>query len=201
MGSAMTFDRMADRLGIDRLEFRILNALENGVPTVCGQVFDQGVGIKACLKALRPAWEAERAVAAEMNAKGGVVRRGVGVAAGWYGCGNTSLPNPSTIKAGVRSDGQVVLHQGAADIGQGANTVIAQLFATALGVPVGALNLVGGDTDVTPDAGKTSASRQTFVTGNAARLAGEALRHDILGRVNAGDGAEILAGSWGDRDP
>ena len=185
------FDVLADRLGIDRLEFRILNALENGVPTVCGQVFEQGVGIKACLEALKPAWDSARATAEKVNRRGGTVRRGVGIAAGWYGCGNTSLPNPSTIKAGLRRDGQIVLHQGAADIGQGANTVIAQIFATALGVPVSALALVGGDTDVTPDAGKTSASRQTFVTGNAARLTGEALRAEILQRANAGDAAEI----------
>ena len=185
------FDVLADRLGIDRLEFRILNALENGVPTVCGQVFEQGVGIKACLEALKPAWDSARATAEKVNRRGATVRRGVGIAAGWYGCGNTSLPNPSTIKAGLRRDGQIVLHQGAADIGQGANTVIAQIFATALGVPVSALALVGGDTDVTPDAGKTSASRQTFVTGNAARLTGEALRAEILQRANAGDAAEI----------
>ena len=161
------FDELADKLGLDRLEFRILNALENGQPTVCGQVFEQGVGIRACLEALRPAWQAERAAPED-----GTIRRGVGVAAGWYGCGNTSLPNPSTIKSGIRADGTVVLHQGAADIGQGANTVIAQIFAQALGVPTGLVTLVGGDTDATPDAGKTSASRQTFVTGNAARLSG-----------------------------
>lgn len=49
------FDALADKLGMDALEFRLLNALENGQPTVCGQVFAQGVGIKACLEALRPA--------------------------------------------------------------------------------------------------------------------------------------------------
>ncbi len=86
-----------------------------------------------------------------------------------------------------------MLHQGAADIGQGSNTVIAQIFATALGIPVHTLALIGGDTDVTPDAGKTSASRQTFVSGNAARLTGEALRTEILQRANAGEGgAEII---------
>jgi CO/xanthine dehydrogenase Mo-binding subunit/aerobic-type carbon monoxide dehydrogenase small subunit (CoxS/CutS family) len=185
------YDELADRLGIDRLEFRIVNALRNGEPTVCGQVFTQGVGIGACLEALRPAWQAERAAAEDFNRRGGVLRRGVGVAAGWYGCGNTSLPNPSTIKAGITAAGDLVLHQGAADIGQGANTVIAQIFATALGVGVGRVRLVGGDTDRTPDAGKTSASRQTFVSGNAARLCGEALRADILGRVNAGPEAVI----------
>ncbi|WP_322866665.1 molybdopterin-dependent oxidoreductase [Aquicoccus sp. G2-2] len=195
VGQESLFDELANKLGIDRLEFRIMNALENGVPTVCGQVFAQGVGIKACLEALRPAWAAERAKAAAFNAKGGPVRRGVGVAGGWYGCGNTSLPNPSTIKAGVRRDGTIVLHQGASDIGQGANTVVSQIFAQALGVPVSVLERRGGDTDITPDAGKTSASRQTFVSGNAARLSGEALRAQILRLANMGDGATIEPGS------
>ncbi|MFZ1728479.1 MAG: molybdopterin cofactor-binding domain-containing protein, partial [Albidovulum sp.] len=125
----------------------------------------------------------------------GPLRRGVGIAAGWYGCGNTSLPNPSTIKSGIRTDGTVVLHQGAMDIGQGANTVIAQIFATALGVPLGAVTLVGADTDVTPDAGKTSASRQTYVSGNAALLSGKALRAQILQRVNASDAAVLSFGA------
>ena len=70
------------------------------------------------------------------------------------------------------------------DIGQGANTVIAQIFATALGVSIDKVELIGADTDVTPDAGKTSASRQTYVSGNAARLSGEALRARILDNLN-----------------
>ncbi|MCG7519931.1 molybdopterin cofactor-binding domain-containing protein [Ruegeria sp. Ofav3-42] len=185
------FDELADKLGIDPLDFRIQNALDNGVPTVCGQVFDQGVGIRACLEALRPAWANENATATAFNAENDMLKRGVGLAAGWYGCGNTSLPNPSTIKSGVRSDGSLVLHQGAMDIGQGANTVITQIFATALGVPVSQIELIGADTDVTPDAGKTSASRQTYVSGSAARLSGEALRAQILSRVNAGPDAVI----------
>ncbi len=183
-------DELAGKLGLDPLELRLRNALENGVPTVCGQVFSQGVGIRACLKALRPAWEAERAAAEAFNRDAtGPLRRGVGVASGWYGCGNTSLPNPSTIKAGIRADGAIVLHQGAMDIGQGANTVITQIFATALGVPVAGIGLIGPDTDLTPDAGKTSASRQTFVSGNAARLCGAALRAEVLRAVNASDQA------------
>ena len=185
------FDDLADKLGIDALEFRILNALDNGTPTVCGQVFDAGVGIRDCLIALRPAWAAMQAKVTAFNAKGLPQRMGVGVAAGWYGCGNTSLPNPSTIKAGITSDGRIVLHQGAVDIGQGSNTVITQIFARALGVPVEQVHLIGPDTDITPDAGKTSASRQTFVSGNAARLAGLSLRAQLLAQVNAGDAAVL----------
>ncbi|MEO0363193.1 MAG: molybdopterin cofactor-binding domain-containing protein, partial [Pseudomonadota bacterium] len=159
--------------------------------TVCGQVFAQGVGIKACLEALRAPWAEERRAAAAFNDEADGRRRGVGVAAGWYGCGNTSLPNPSTIKAGVRADGTLVLHQGAMDIGQGADTVIAQIFAEALGAPLAAVTLVGADTDVTPDGGKTSASRQTYVSGAAAKLTGEALRAKILKLRNAGPDAAI----------
>lgn len=191
----LLLDELAEKLGIDALDFRVRNALENGVPTVCGQVFEQGVGIKACLEALRPTWENLGAECAAFNAANKRIKRGVGLSGGWYGCGNTSMPNPSTIKAGLRADGTVVLHQGAADIGQGSNTVIAQIFAQALGVDPAQVRIVGGDTDVTPDAGKTSASRQTFITGNAARLAGEALRAQVLALVNAPGDAVLHMGT------
>lgn len=188
------FDVLAEKLNIDPLEFRIQNALENDVPTVCGQVFSQGVGIGQCLKALRDAWEKERGDASAFNASNTNLKHGVGIAAGWYGCGNTSLPNPSTIKSGVLADGTVVLHQGAMDIGQGANTVISQIFATALGVPAQSIRRIGADTDVTPDAGKTSASRQTYVSGNAARLSGEILRRNILEKMNVKRDAALTFG-------
>ncbi|MGH1578227.1 molybdopterin-dependent oxidoreductase [Planktotalea sp.] len=185
------FDELAEKVGMDALEFRILNALDNGVPTISGQVFEQGVGIKACLEGLRPAWEREKQGCARFNSTSPHVRRGVGLAAGWYGCGNTSMPNPSTIKSGLRRDGTLVLHQGAVDIGQGSNTVITQIFAQAFGISLSKVTLVGADTDLTPDAGKTSASRQTFVTGNAAKLSGESLRRQVLSMVNAAQDAEI----------
>ncbi|MEZ5779325.1 MAG: molybdopterin cofactor-binding domain-containing protein [Paracoccaceae bacterium] len=182
------FDDLAAAVGMDRLEFRYLNALDNGIPTATGQVFDGAVGIRPCLEALRPAWKAALARSAAFNAAGGERREGVGIACGWYGCGNTSLPNPSTIRAGITAEGRVVLHQGAMDIGQGSNTVIAQIFAEAFGIEVSAVEIIGPDTDVTPDAGKTSASRQTFVTGNAARLTGLALRAEVLRLTNCAEG-------------
>jgi CO/xanthine dehydrogenase Mo-binding subunit len=80
------------------------------------------------------------------------------------------------------------------DIGQGANTVITQVFATALGISVSKIELVGANTDITPDAGKTSASRQTFVSGNAARLSGEALRASILQHLNGGVNSKLKFG-------
>ncbi|WP_245890817.1 molybdopterin-dependent oxidoreductase [Albidovulum aquaemixtae] len=182
------FDDLAEKLGMDRLEFRLLNALDNGVPTTTGQVFDGAVGIRPCLEALRPAWRVALKKAHDFNAQGGVLCAGAGICCGWYGCGNTSLPNPSTIRAGITADGRVVLHQGAMDIGQGANTVVTQIFAEALGVDVASVAIIGPDTDATPDGGKTSASRQTYVSGNAARLTGLALRSELLRLTNCTEG-------------
>ena len=186
------FDELADRLGIDRLDFRLQNALTVGVPTVSGQVFDAGVGIRACLEALRPRRDAARAEVRAFNAaQTGSLRRGIGFAGMWYGCGNTSLPNPSTMRVGLRACGRITLHQGAVDIGQGSNTVIPQICADALGAPLALFDFVSGDTDLTPDCGKTSASRQTFVSGKAAYLAGLALRRAILREANAGEDAAL----------
>ncbi len=178
------FDRLADRAGIDRLEFRLRNALRDGDASATGQVL-RATGIHECLSALKPHWA--RALAEVEGQKG----RGVGVASCWYGCGNTALPNPSTIRIGLSPVGEVVLHQGATDIGQGSNTVIAQIAAEALGLPLSAFRLIGPDTSLTPDAGKTSASRQTYVTGRAAKAAAEGLRAEILRRANAGEGAVL----------
>jgi CO/xanthine dehydrogenase Mo-binding subunit len=72
-----------------------------------------------------------------------------------------------------------VLFSGAQDIGQGSSTILSQIAADALEVDLGAIDLVTGDTDRTADAGKTSASRQTFVSGNATRLAAAALLRRI----------------------
>ncbi|HEX3822494.1 MAG TPA: molybdopterin cofactor-binding domain-containing protein [Candidatus Sulfotelmatobacter sp.] len=175
------YDDLADEVGMDRLEFRILNSLENETPTVTGQLLGEGVGIRACFEALRPKWLAARKTAAEFNSKAaGPLRQGVGVAGMWYGCGNTSLPNPSTVRIGLKRDGRIALHQGAVDIGQGSNTVVTQICADAVGAQITHFDLVSADTAITPDCGKTSASRQTFITGKAAHMAGVKLRESIL---------------------
>ncbi len=184
------YDELASLCELDRLEFRRINALCDGDVSVCGQTM-QGVGIQECLDALVPHWKLAQDRAKEFNEKSGTVRRGVGVASCWYGCGNTALPNPSTIRLGITTDGHLRLHQGATDIGQGSNTIITQICADALGLPIDKFELISPDTALTPDCGKTSASRQTVVTGNAAQLAGRGLRHRILRTSNMGQTAEI----------
>ncbi|MBX3581828.1 MAG: molybdopterin-dependent oxidoreductase [Rhizobiaceae bacterium] len=185
------YDALADKLGMDRLEFRLRNALRDGDSTVTGQKLESGVGIEACLTALRPHWSRALADASAFNEQHRERRRGVGVASCWYGCGNTSIANPSTIKAGITAEGKVILHQGAVDIGQGANTVIAQIFSDTLGLPLADLELVGADTTITPDAGKTSASRQTYISGKAAQKAARALRESITRCANVSSGAQL----------
>ena len=182
-------DMLAAQLGLDALEFRHRNALRPGDVTGTGQVMGAGTALAECLDALRPRWAELRADAAAFRHP--VLRRGVGVACMWYGIGNTSMSNPSRMVVGIDAAGRAVLLSGALDIGQGSNTVMVQIAADALGIPAAAMGLVSGDTDRTRDAGKTSASRQTFVSGNAVRLAGGALRAEILRRANAGDGARI----------
>ncbi|RST86017.1 2Fe-2S iron-sulfur cluster binding domain-containing protein [Aquibium carbonis] len=185
------YDDLAVKLGIDRLAFRLRNALRNGQTTVAGQTMESGVGIVECLEALKPAWERALAEAARINGEDRAVRRGVGVASCWYGCGNTGIPNPSTIRLGITRAGDLVLHQGAVDIGQGSNTVITQICADALGVPLASIRVEGADTAITPDAGKTSGSRQTFITGKAAEKSGRVLRETILRAANVSEAATI----------
>ncbi len=172
-------DDLAMQLGMDRLEIRLRNALRAGSVTASGQVLAASAGLGACLEALQPAWarasEDAAAANATRSATHGDIRRGVGIGAMWYGIGNTSQSNPSTIRIGLQRGGTFVLFSGAQEIGQGSNTVIVQIAADALDVPLSSIRMVTGDTDRTPDAGKTSASRQTFVSGNATKLAAEDL--------------------------
>jgi CO/xanthine dehydrogenase Mo-binding subunit/aerobic-type carbon monoxide dehydrogenase small subunit (CoxS/CutS family) len=188
------YDDLAGKCGIDRLEFRRLNALRDGDATPSGQVL-QAVGIEECLDALKPHWDRALAEAAAHNETSPVLKRGIGVASCWYGCGNTALPNPSTIRIGITARGTLKLHQGATDIGQGSNTVITQIAADALGVPLSLFELIGPDTALTPDCGKTSASRQTYISGKAAERSGVALRDTILRLTNLPETARIELGT------
>src|SRR5262249_53131358 len=185
-------DELAAKLGIDRLEFRHRNALRAGDTTATGQLLRHSAGLAQCLEALRPQWCKALAEVEVFNAENTITRRGVGVGCMWYGIGNTSMSNPSHMRVGLSPAGTLTLYNGAVDIGQGSNTILSQIAADAVGLPVCQMALVSGDTDLTADAGKTSASRQTFVSGAAAERAGRDLRQQILRLANAGGDAELL---------
>jgi aldehyde oxidoreductase len=184
-------DDLALKLGLSRWDIRRRNALGHGDKTPSGQVLHASAGLPECLDAVRDAFHKIETEADAFNTKEARFKRGAGVACMWYGCGNTSMSNPSVMRIALLPDGRLIFFNGAVDIGQGSTTVLLQIAAEALGLPVAAFESVIGDTDLTEDAGKTSASRQTFVSGNAARLAGIDLRQAILSLANAGPDARL----------
>ncbi len=185
-------DDLAEQLGMDRLEIRLINAIKVGEPTSTGQILKASAGMGPCLEVLKNKWHSLLEEAEDFNGRNdGVKRQGVGVGAMWYGIGNTSLSNPSTMEVGIDRDGKITLFNGAVDIGQGSNTILQQICADAAGLPVDQFTYVMGDSDLTKDAGKTSASRQTFVSGKAAELAGLDLKSQILRHANVSEEAKF----------
>ena len=196
-------DELAEKAGIDKLEFRHRNAIRVGQATASGHVLKASAGLAECVAALRPRWQAARREIDAFNAAqpdlgpATGLRRGMGIACMWYGIGNTVIANPSTMRAGLRRNGRVMFYNGAVDIGQGSNTTLAQVLADATGISMDRIDYVMGDTDLTADAGKSSASRQAFVSGKAAQLAGGELRRRMLDLVEARADARLrLEGSW-----
>lgn len=98
-------------------------------------------------------------------------KRGIGYGCMWYGIGNTGLPNPASAFVELLNDGSVIVLTGCADIGQGSDTLLAQIAAEELGVCIEDIKVTSADTGVTPEAGATSASRQTYISGNAVKIA------------------------------
>jgi CO/xanthine dehydrogenase Mo-binding subunit/aerobic-type carbon monoxide dehydrogenase small subunit (CoxS/CutS family) len=186
-------DALADQLQIDRLEFRRRNALAPGDRTATGQLLEHSAGLAECLDVLDPHWRRAKTACEAFNRANRNSKRGVGIGCMWYGIGNTALSNPSTIRVGLSVDGVITLYNGAVDIGQGSNTTLTQIAADAVGLPMSQFKLVMGDTDRTADAGKTSASRQAFISGKAAELAGLDLRRKIFAAAGAPEG------EWRDR--
>ncbi len=184
-------DVLAEKIGMDALEFRIKNALRKGDRTATNQLLKNSVGQVECLESLKSRWVKWRKQAEDFNQNNKNVKRGVGCGSAWYGCGNTSLSNPSTIRVGINGEGKLTLYNGAMDIGQGTNTIMVQICADALGLPASQFEYVMGDTDLTADAGKTSASRQAFVSGKATQLAGEHLRGQIIQLAEASENATL----------
>jgi CO/xanthine dehydrogenase Mo-binding subunit len=167
-------DLHAEALGLDPLEIRLRNAFSKGSVTATGQTLSASVGIGDCLTALKPYYN--KAATHWLNEKNdGYKRKGIGVGAMWYGIGNTGTKNPSSARVEMDRDGRITLFTGAADIGQGSSTVLSQIAAETLDIAPETIQLVTADTGRTPNAGATSASRQTYISGNAVKLAVEKL--------------------------
>ncbi|MFH0823943.1 MAG: xanthine dehydrogenase family protein molybdopterin-binding subunit, partial [Pseudomonadota bacterium] len=171
-------DLLAEALQIDPVEIRLRNCFRVGSVTQTGQQLSAGVGIGKCLKAIAPYYRESHA--ANSAACSVHSRRGTGIGAMWYGIGNTGMRNPSTARVELDRDGRVTLFSGAADIGQGSCTVLRQIAAEALGLDPESIRLVTADTLHTTSAGATSASRQTYISGNAVLDAARKLADVLL---------------------
>lgn len=162
-----TIDAVAEELGVDPVELRRRNAFDGSAPApTTGQAIP-AAGLPETIDDVAAALEAE-IDQPDDPAK----RRGVGVASMWYGCGKTGHHHPSSAFCEIHADGTATVQCGAAEIGQGSQTALSQIAAETLGIDLADVTLVT-DSTVAPEAGKTSASRQTFVSGNAVRLAAE----------------------------
>jgi CO/xanthine dehydrogenase Mo-binding subunit len=179
-----TMDILAERLGIDPFELRIQNALRVGSVTNTGQILTESVGLLECIQKVQ----------AELTRRAGThpfasqivpgaphLRRAWGLALAYK---NTGLGGGAPDKAGAEielyPDGSVEVRTSSAELGQGLPTVLSMIVAEELGVPLGQVRVLLSDTDLTPDGGPTTASRQTYVTGNAARGAARTLRQAML---------------------
>jgi CO/xanthine dehydrogenase Mo-binding subunit len=174
-------DVLAQKVGMDPLEFRRINAMKPGSQTATGQQLTHSVGIIKTLDALQSAYV--EAVAWKKAGRPEYIKRGVGLGSMWYGIGSMSVKNPAHATIRVDEAGQIRLCSGAADIGQGSTTVLCQIIREILGVEPGIIRMVTADTGHTLDAGPTSASRQTYVSGNAVLDASRKMAADLLGEA------------------
>ena len=176
-------DKLAEKLGMDPIEIRLKNAFDVGSTTATRQLLTHSVGIKKTLReAQTAAWEWRRNIPKN---KKSTKRRGVGAGVMWFGIGSTGYPNPSGAFVELLHDGSVMVLSGCAEIGQGSDTVLAQIAAEELGTDVENVKVVTADTGVTPECRPTSASGQTYISGNAVRLAAIEAREVLFRQVAA----------------
>ncbi len=181
-------DKLADAIGMDPLEFRLKNAQDPGEVTPQGMHF-KTCGLKDCLRTAAgfSDYQAKRrANAANWNAPGRY-KRGVGMASMLHVGGGAKIYPSDGCGTILKIDdfGTVTLITGASEIGQGSETVLAQLVCEELGLPMSAVRVVNSDTDITPWDVGVHASRTTFIAGNSAIGAARKAKAKILAAAAA----------------
>ena len=172
-------DMTASQLGIDPIDFRLKNIMTTGDMTV-NELDMSSLGMKECIEAVKDhsGWNQK---------KGRLPRgKGIGMACGFFVSGAgypiyRSDTYHSTVVIKLSEDGgTAVVQTGSAEIGQGSDTTMAMIAAETLGIPLDAVRVVSGDTDLSVDLGAYS-SRQTLMTGHATKEAAEQIRSKIAG--------------------
>jgi CO/xanthine dehydrogenase Mo-binding subunit len=174
-------NKLADALGLDPITIRQINTIREGSILSVGTPLPKGVSmpevIEACAR--ESYWTHNGSVwqASVTQPDNPAIRRGIGFACGFKNIGYSfGFPeqNWATIELyGQDEIEQVVVRQGGAEVGQGSHTAFVQMAAEAVGVPVECVRLIGHDTAETQTAGSASASRLTFMAGNAIKGAAE----------------------------
>ncbi len=166
-------DQIAEKLGMDPLALREQNANRSGDRWLGGNAITSGT-LGDCLAALRErsGWD-ERRQAVDL---GDGRRRGIGMAAASHI--SAMLGAGATVR--LNEDGTITVNTGAVDIGEGVDTIMSQMVASALQVPLSSINYAAPDTDVSPYNFQTSASRNTYVVGKAVTEAAGEVRDQIL---------------------
>ncbi|MSP66497.1 MAG: aldehyde oxidase [Alphaproteobacteria bacterium] len=164
-------NELADRLGLNPIALRRINAYADGDRTGTGQTL-LDVGYLKTLDAIEPIYaERRRVLEAEPVREGR--KRGLGIACLGYGIGYSGTRNPSTARVRAAADGSVTAYCGTPDIGTGSDMSLAQIAAQSSGIGLHRIRVVSGDSTKTDDSGPTSASRTTYFSGNAALIAGQ----------------------------
>ncbi len=165
-------DQLAEALGVSSVDIRRKNVLNYGKQTLAGQVMTESCGLADALETVAAEMEKHPFVAVE-----GDKRRAWGVACAYKNTGfGSGAYDAAGAEVEVFADGRAAVRAGAAEIGQGIVGVLAQVVSEELGVPYEKVEVLVADTDRTLDCAATTASRQTYVTGNAARYASREVR-------------------------
>ncbi len=179
-------DMLAEKLGIERVELRRMNSLHVGSFTNTGQELKESVGLMECIDKVSSAMCQVSGLTLEETFKPHVVPdtphlvRSWGFAAAYKNTGlGGGAPDISGADVELYEDGTFQVRSSAAELGQGLVTVMRLVVSEEMSVAPEQVRVLVMDTDLTPNGGPTTASRQTFVTGNASRYAAKTLREEI----------------------
>ncbi len=178
-------DLVAEAIGMDPLEFRRKNAQKVGVTTATGQLLRESVGLLDTLEHVDHDLRGDDPASFRWGWRAGNKAYGWGLASAYKNTGLGGGANDAAAaEVEIFENSIAEVRTSSADMGQGLSVVLAQIAAEELGMPVERVRVVLSDTDLTPDGGPTTASRQTYVSGNAARHAAITMR-DALRSVAA----------------
>lgn len=179
----MQMNRLAEALGMDPVELRLRNVLREGSLLSVGTPLPKGVSIAQVVEqcARAAGWQqTEDGWKRPLKAANAAphLLRGLGFACALKNVGfSFGAPEHSWATVELYGHAEIeraVVHHAGADVGQGAHTVMAQIAAETLGIPIERVRMVVSDTAVTDNSGSASASRMTFMAGNAIKGACEA---------------------------